>query len=212
MKIPTWSVLSALRTTGIFKIGYAGVISVPVYSHFIVFLEQDLPPLGNALPHLATGPFLLFLGSVLLAAAHVLNETACPDLVKEHRTLHNYRLHLANCMPLQSIIDDKLSHIKEQLERSAELDLKKAFPNVAIPVEDVKRVTAAVTDKVMMLNDKVYSDSLRGELRDYETIWQREEEWCAPLRFSISVLYAASAVMLLYLTANQVVTVLDARF
>ena len=91
----TWAGLSALRTLSFLKIGYVGAIGIPIAAYML----RNAQSVGMDV-RLPVTLFWMYLGSMLLALGHLLNEIACPYLLKKFPVLHEFRAQLAQSFAL----------------------------------------------------------------------------------------------------------------
>jgi hypothetical protein len=198
----TWVWLSSLRTSEMLRIGYFGVVFVPIYSYGVISVrELDI----GLSPELPSALFWLFLGSILLSAAHFLNDVFCPYLIKEYGSLDSYRGSLSSLVRDASVI---LGALKSHESKKLTEDLSEKFKGLS---ESEKEIVA---DCVAEIN----KDSLEmkydwnGKLSEYEEKWKACNTSMQSLRVGITVCYAVSALILLAMMARQFLVVLCAAF
>jgi len=200
---PSWQNLSALRTTPILSIGYAGAFLVPICAYFLI----SIPAFATtALP---LSLFFLFIGSITLAFAHLLNEIMCPVLVKQHGTVDLYRLHLSAFLSQKSIIEQEVTKIKNNF---AEQNLLETFSTMSIPSDISKKIAEVIGEKTQMLSDKSFYQDYGRELKNYKSIWQTQDQSCPGIRRLIAALYLIACLITLGLAVRQIMIVFIATF
>lgn len=204
----TWAGLSSLRTVSFLRIGYIGAIAIPIAA----FALRKAQLLGLEL-HMPLTLFWMYLGSTLLALGHLLNEVACPYLIKKFPVLHEFRAQTAESFTLQAFI-----------RRARQTDLSESVLDTLrhdgkIPVQDQHALAEEIAASLMSAapRDETLSHKEAGQasaewLPDPEALWTNANESLYVLRMGIVALYGTSALIVGYFSVRQFWIVLMATF
>lgn len=207
-----WEWLSKFRTLGVLRVGYAGVAFVPFFALLIntsndaiyqalVSLAPDSVPIGSVEFVLPMSLAWLFVGSLALAFGHLLNELACPPLIKMYGSVEAYRKSIAKHIKDQAVIDaaiavqdrDFLKDLCERLDEDAAEIIRRATDEVVSSVKAPSEVAEAVET-----------------VRHFKAHWSKQDLSMRPLRVVIGTFYLAAAGILLYLLMRQLNSVYGA--
>jgi hypothetical protein len=215
----SWVWLSAFRTTSVLKVGYAGVVVVPLISYVIELINsiglqtsivlQTIAPGGAQVKINLVLPeplFWLFAGSISLSFAHFLNETLCPQIIRSYSGLDNYLANIASYVKNEKII---LRENKEREQKIADSSvIKDEFPT--LPADVQQRLSGEIAE---VLNENfIESTSSDGSILNYRNVWKAENEskWFA--RLVILIFYTISMVIAVLLLFRQLRLVFRVAF
>jgi hypothetical protein len=197
----TWAGLSALRTVSFLKIGYLGAIGIPIAAYIL----RSAQFFGIS-AYLPLTLFWMYIGSIALALGHLLNEIACPPLIKQFQTLHAFRAHLADSFAYQTTIHQAVkNNLKESIQNELWRDSK-------IPSQDHKTLSEIVADVLTEVETVTNPGQENKEEIAPEKEWVTSNECRLLLRFSIVALYAVSALIIGILSVRQAGIVMLATF
>lgn len=214
--IPSWEWLSSFRSTAILKVGYLGSIVTPLVASFIVSYNSGIEWLNSLLLkfgapalspiELPLNLILLFSGSLSLALGHILNELACPYVIKKYGSLEEYRSSVASYIHDQSTIysaalESNKAHFKKEImdklsgddEISAILSSKMA--EVCSEENEQHKAQEAVADET---------------LENYDAYWKRLSNSFIVMRYTILSLYVIAAIISLTLVGRQIFLIFSA--
>ncbi|MNJ33267.1 hypothetical protein D3C77_279480 [compost metagenome] len=198
----TWESFGALRNVSALKIGYLGALAVPVFSYWVNYVNSFFP---ESKIELSLSLFLTFLGSVLLSLADLLNEIACPKIIKTHKNSSAYRKELA-----ELVTDDEkifnagriaeilrvVNYLRELYPDAEESALKKIAESIARrALEDL----VTPTD-----NDVVVTGYLKN--------WDTANTSMPLIRGIILLLYGLVSLIVFWLAVTELRDVFNATF
>lgn len=209
----SWVWLSSFRTTSVLKVGYAGVVAVPLFSYIINIIND----LGLQTINQAGAPvkvdlalpeplFWLFAGSICLSFAHFLNETLCPQIIRSYGDLDNYLANIAGFIKNEKIILRE-NELREQRMAASTL-VKDRYS--AWPVDKQVRLANVIA---RVINESfIERNSSDDSILNYRNVWNAENEkkWFA--RSVILIFYVISIVIAVWLIYRHLRLVFDVAF
>jgi hypothetical protein len=195
----SWEKLSHFRTANILRMGYVIAFLVPPVSYVIITYNHIFPAHGVQLPK---SMFLVFLGSLALAAAHLINQIACPNLIKTYGSLFVLSQSLARFAQEQAVIENAaLQATKRTVSRA----IRKS--QNSLDDADV----AALTQAVVEVADELEEEAKEARPIDaYAAYWRKANTSLLAVRIVIALLYGTAAAIALWETTSQLNTVLEA--
>lgn len=184
-----WELLNRLRTIAILKVGYAGVVGIPLLALVIVKWNDLFPSARIDLPlHF----FLLFVGSLFLSCASLLCELFCPPLIREYGGLEKYRLEIARSIESHSVIT-KAAVLTRQTVTEQDLD-KLGVQNKE--ARDLFLKSMASIEGLLPAEKKIGEDLFDG-VAHYAERWDKDNNWGASVRYLTFGLYILAGLCLL---------------
>jgi len=191
-----------LRSASFLKIGYIGLVSVPVASYIIITIKQYGVAPGLSLP---PAMLFLFLGSLLLSIAHFLNEILCPEVIRRYRSFDEYRASVASSiLHYETILQAYTRHYRAQYVEKITEHLEDLDP----------RSINALADTISTVNADIAREREAKQLPigNDRTIWERDNLSMRLQRYFIAILYGVSGIIAAGLVARHIFVVLRAAF
>lgn len=192
-----WESLGLLRAIAMLRVGYLGVVIVPLLAYAINTWNT---PLSVDSPFRLTLPFsmlLTFVGSAVLSTGHLLNEIFCARLVKIYGTLQNYQASIGKFVEHENMI----FLAGQSAERNLGLVLSQEQVGT-LPEETRKAFAAALSDFLVQQDQCIERDS--KPITEYRAEWKTASASLKPLRYIVAACYISAAVIGAILVGIQV--------
>lgn len=199
----SWEKLSTLRSMEIMKIGYFGVIGVPLAAYLIVYIKSDISTSAS----LPMTFFWLYLGSVILSFGHFLNEVTCPQLIQDYSTLEEYRTKLARYILDSNTITEATD------QRYSDMVQNEIFNMGLFDTLDAtqkKEFSDAFAKSVTSIREE--RTGLEAIFSGYQRNWEKSNNSRLIARCIIAACYCSSGVIAFGLIMRQFFTVINATF
>lgn len=190
-----WSSLSGVGNVSVLKFSYLSVIAIPVLASSIEWINSIPRPesLHISQIHLSLPTALFFFGSIALALATLLQDIFCPNIIKQHRSVDNYRRSILQQQQLDVAIEQRvraadcvkvkkeITKIADQIGSGAEKDFIITFS---------EQITSIIDDSISEIEPENASILPHAFFE-----WDSENCRLGALRAVITWLYYSSAAI-----------------
>jgi len=182
-----WVTLHKISSISIMKIGYFGIVLVPLLSFFINDLVIYFPSIKLS-SHLAW----LYLGSILLTLGNILSEVLCPYIIREYRDLASYRKNLSDYIEYNKVISNyNTEMLAKRLESALTNQFDVSGENLATTTEILKLAIGNVTRDAHLSKSEI----IDNETTKYETTWIKESKSLYSIQVIIFICFFVSALI-----------------
>lgn len=194
-----WSVLVHAKNIDLLKVGYIGVVAVPLYAHFV----QSANGFGFDI-ELPWKLVFLYIGSIVLSVAHFLNEFLCPSAISRHGSVSSFRVSIVSELDnLNSI----LSHSKDAYKKHVKSMLEEKFLG-KYSAESLDLLAGKIVDE--LYQQKINKVAQQFKLHNFDQAWNEDDVSNKEWRVVIVLLYLIAGVIAISLTCVQFATVIRA--
>jgi len=196
-----WSTLLSIRKNPLLKASELALFAIPILSEGVLIIREHFPDTGGSLlpRHISASLSLVFYQSALVAAGNIIVDTVCPGIIAAYRSRDNYEVSILQFIERRMRLRQVAAQVDDEAIIAGVAEVNEAAVKRGVTegltAEWQKLLALAIRDSLKGVDgeNRQMEDKL-GELGDWEGLDRRRPS----VRFFITLLYAAAALLFLY--------------